>query len=63
MKSAEGNMKKVLKELFSKQEKDIEETKEASHFENSKILSNIKEIKNELLERLSKNEAKFDNNI
>ena len=56
MKKAEQNMRKVFENYFNKNEKDTEDSKITATDINTKVLQNIKEIKENLIQRLKNRE-------
>lgn len=57
MKKAEGNIKKVFQEYFYKNEKEDENKKTCSNL-NDDVISNIKELKERLVQKLMMIEEK-----
>lgn len=56
MKKAEQNMRKVFEDYFNKNEKDTEVSKKQATDFNAQMLHNIKEIKENLIQRLKNRE-------
>ena len=53
MKKAEVNLKKVFQNFFNKNDKDLDETKRTTTQFNEKVLQSIKEIKENLIQRIN----------